>query len=249
MLKVVRIKALYDDSIKYYRVNQIDGDIKRGEYFIGETCFGEDIVQVVCNKVVEFSKEQWDSMTKNSGKKSHFSFEPQLIRRASDNEVEKSKGNIDSAKAYRNVFEEKVKEYNIDLKIINLHYALAKDRLICIYMAPARVDFRDFVRDLGHSLRQRIELFQISSHFMPAAQFKGEFGVCGREMCCASFCPNPSKVAACMDSINKSPKNLGCCGRIKCCKVYELDAFIDNPFLKSVHIKSQQTENAAENHK
>lgn len=216
MIKLIRAKTLYDDNVKYYQLGDLN-NVQCGEYYIGETCFGEDIVEIICNKTVEMSPDQWDSMIKST-KKSHFSFEPRLLRKAIDSEIDSSRTYRESAHEYKDVFEQKIKEYKIDLRIVKFHYTLLKDRLICIYVAPGRVDFRAFVKDLGHILKQRIELFQIPFQGITIPKNSCEMGSCGRQLCCATFC-NPTKCKT--DSISKSPKNLGCCGRIKCCLRFE----------------------------
>ncbi len=228
MLKIVKAKTLYESTAKYYRINQLD-NIQQGEYFVGETCFGEDIVQIVCPKISEMSIEQWDESLKGkkNTKRSHFSFEPQLLRRATESEVEDSHNNIVNASTYKDIFEQKIKEYNINLNIVNLHYALSRDRLICIYTAPGRVDFRELVRDLGHVLKQRIELFQIQNTPTPSVTIQTEkhsIGVCGRDACCR-FC-NYADISHHLESTPKTMKNLGCCNKVKCCMAFEKDRFL-----------------------
>lgn len=223
MLQILKAKTLYDNNIKYYLINEFQ-DIKVNDIYVGETCFGEDIVQITCNKIIELSQEKWDALVGGSDKKeikkSHFSFEPQLIRKAHKHEIENYHENQKVAQTYKDVFVQKIKEYNIELKIVYLHYTLAKDRLICIYTAPRRIDFREFVRDLGSTLRQRIELFQILAQVLLCSG--GEIGVCGRCLCCTTFCSEKIKTLP-TESIVRSNKNIGCCGRVKCCSVFEQD--------------------------
>lgn len=216
MLQVVKVKTLYDDNIKYYQVGNLQ-NIQHGEYYVGETCFGEDVVEIICNQKMEISLERWESMIKSTAKKSHFSFEPKLLRKATDKELNESRSYIELANTHKDIFEQKIQEYKIDLKIVKLYYTLAKDRLICIYVAPGRVDFRAFVKDLGHILKQRIELFQIPYQEITLPQSGCEMGSCGRQLCCMSFCNSLKKV----DLISKHSKNLGCCGRMKCCSRFE----------------------------
>ncbi|MGL5956682.1 MAG: regulatory iron-sulfur-containing complex subunit RicT [Brevinema sp.] len=221
MLKVVKAKTVYDNNVRYYRIDQLT-NIQAGTFYIGETYFGEDIVKISCHKVLEISLEQWNDMTKLSDKKgikkSHFSFEPRLLRKALEQDISSSLQNIELAKTYRGIIEQKIKEHHVDMRVVDLHYTLAKDRLICMYRSPGRVDFRNLVRELGYLLKQRIDLFQISMQ----KHFLGEVGSCGNCLCCTTFISNYSDQKICyMDSIPKISKNIGQCGNLKCCLAFE----------------------------
>ena len=58
-------------------------------------------------------------------------------------------------------------------------------RTTIYFTAPHRVDFRSLVRDLGATLRCRVELRQLSAR--DSARVQGGIGSCGRDLCCATF--------------------------------------------------------------
>src|SRR5215813_15344484 len=58
-------------------------------------------------------------------------------------------------------------------------------RTTIYFTAPHRVDFRALVRDLGATLRCRVELRQVSAR--DSARVQGGIGSCGRDLCCATF--------------------------------------------------------------
>jgi cell fate regulator YaaT (PSP1 superfamily) len=91
------------------------------------------------------------------------------------------------------------------------------------FTAPHRVDFRALVRDLGATLRCRVELRQISAR--DSARVQGGIGSCGRDLCCATFLTDFEPVTIRMAKDQDLPLNpmriAGACGRLMCCLKYE----------------------------
>ncbi|BCJ26502.1 PSP1 domain-containing protein [Actinocatenispora sera] len=91
------------------------------------------------------------------------------------------------------------------------------------FTAPHRVDFRSLVRDLGATLRCRVELRQLSVR--DSARVQGGIGSCGRDLCCATFLRDFEPVTIRMAKDQDLPLNplriSGACGRLMCCLKYE----------------------------
>ncbi len=91
------------------------------------------------------------------------------------------------------------------------------------FTAPHRVDFRSLVRDLGATLRCRVELRQLSAR--DSARVQGGIGSCGRDLCCATFLRDFEPVSIRMAKDQDLPLNplriSGACGRLMCCLKYE----------------------------
>jgi len=91
------------------------------------------------------------------------------------------------------------------------------------FTAPHRVDFRSLVRDLGATLRCRVELRQLSAR--DSARVQGGIGSCGRDLCCATFLTDFEPVTIRMAKDQDLPLNpmriAGACGRLMCCLKYE----------------------------
>ena len=91
------------------------------------------------------------------------------------------------------------------------------------FTAPHRVDFRGLVRDLGATLRCRVELRQLSAR--DSARVQGGIGSCGRDLCCATFLTDFEPVTIRMAKDQDLPLNpmriAGACGRLMCCLKYE----------------------------
>ncbi len=104
-------------------------------------------------------------------------------------------------------------------------------RTIIYFTAPHRVDFRALVRDLGATLRCRVELRQLSAR--DSARVQGGIGSCGRELCCSTFLTDFESVTIRMAKDQDLPLNplriSGACGRLMCCLKYE------HPLYQSFH--------------
>jgi cell fate regulator YaaT (PSP1 superfamily) len=96
-------------------------------------------------------------------------------------------------------------------------------RTTIYFTAPTRVDFRSLVRDLGATLRCRVELRQLSAR--DSARVQGGIGSCGRDLCCATFLTDFEPVTIRMAKDQDLPLNplriSGACGRLMCCLKYE----------------------------
>lgn len=96
-------------------------------------------------------------------------------------------------------------------------------RMTICFRAEERVDFRKLVRELGRSLKTRVELRQIG----PRDQGKlvGHIGMCGYPLCCQTFlkeyAPASIKMAKQQNLALNPAKISGICGRLLCCLSYE----------------------------
>src|SRR3954452_12164274 len=83
-----------------------------------------------------------------------------------------------------------IKAHDLPMKVVAVDHVLdqggtGSSRTTLYFTAPHRVDFRSLVRDLGATLRCRVELRQLSAR--DAARVQGGIGSCGRDLCCATF--------------------------------------------------------------
>lgn len=113
------------------------------------------------------------------------------------------------------------------MRLVNTEYTFDRNRLTFFFTSETRVDFRQLVRDLARQFGVRIELRQIGVR--DEAKEVGGIGVCGRELCCASWMGEfePVSIRMAKDqrlSLNPS-KLTGQCGRLKCCLKFENDTY------------------------
>jgi cell fate regulator YaaT (PSP1 superfamily) len=116
-----------------------------------------------------------------------------------------------------------IREHDLPMKIVAVDHIPERSRTTIYFSAPRRVDFRALVRDLGSTLRCRVELRQLSARDEARAQ--GGIGSCGRDLCCATFLKDFDPVSIRMAKDQDLPLNplriSGACGRLMCCLKYE----------------------------
>ena len=120
-------------------------------------------------------------------------------------------------------------DMGLDMKIGDVEYQGDKIKAIFYYIAEGRVDFRELIKVFAERFHIRIEMKQIGAR--QEAGRIGGIGACGRELCCASWVSNFSSVttnAARVQDISLNPQKLaGQCSKLKCCLMYEYDAYAD----------------------
>ena len=114
------------------------------------------------------------------------------------------------------------------MKPLAARYDSQSERLTIFFSAEERVDFRDLVRKLSHSLERRIELRQVGSR--DEAKLLGGIGKCGYPLCCqnslTSFASVSIKMAKEQNLALNPMKISGICGRLLCCLAYENKEYV-----------------------
>jgi cell fate regulator YaaT (PSP1 superfamily) len=122
-----------------------------------------------------------------------------------------------------------IREHQLPMKLAGVDHVLATNRTVIYFSAPHRVDFRALVRDLGATLKGRVELRQLSAR--DEARLIGGIGSCGRELCCSTFLVDFEPVSVRMAKDQDLPLNpmriSGACGRLMCCLKYEHPLYQD----------------------
>lgn len=123
----------------------------------------------------------------------------------------------------------KIVEHDLDMKLVSAEYSFEGGKILFLFTADGRVDFRALVKDLAGSLHARIELRQIGVR--DEAKVKGGLGICGRPFCCSEFLdefqPVSIKMAKTQNLSLNPTKISGTCGRLMCCLKYEQEAYED----------------------
>jgi cell fate regulator YaaT (PSP1 superfamily) len=122
-----------------------------------------------------------------------------------------------------------IREHSLPMKIVGVDHVLSANRTVIYFSAPHRVDFRVLVRDLGATIKGRVELRQLSAR--DEARVIGGIGSCGRELCCSTFLVDFEPVSVRMAKDQNLPLNplriSGACGRLMCCLKYEHPLYQD----------------------
>ena len=212
MVEVIGIK--FKQTGKVYYFDPVDLKINKGESAIVETARGLECGEVAMeNRMVE------DETIIQPLKK--------VIRKATKEYLEILRKNKEKEAKAVAVFEEKVAFRKLDMKLVDVEYTFDGSKILFYYTAPARVDFRELVKDLASVFRARIELRQIGVR--DESKMLGGLGICGRPFCCKEFLSDFQPVSIKMAkeqglSLN-TVKISGSCGRLMCCLKYEQDAY------------------------
>ncbi len=145
---------------------------------------------------------------------------------------------VDQGKAHENQVRGKsalrtaglfVERLALPMKLINAHYSFDGKLITIQFSAEGRVDFRELVKQLSHTMNTRIELRQIGVRDETAIM--GGIAVCGRALCCCAFLKEFSSINVRMakeQDLSLTPSTIsGLCGRLKCCLKYEHAGYIE----------------------
>ena len=150
-----------------------------------------------------------------------------VIRIATEEDLKHYKDNMDREKEALEICTKKIKEHNLDMKLIDVEYTFDNNKILFYFTADGRIDFRELVKDLAAIFKTRIELRQIGVR--DETKMMGGIGICGRELCCKGFLCEFQPVSIKMakeQGLSLNPTKIsGCCGRLMCCLKYEHEAY------------------------
>lgn len=123
----------------------------------------------------------------------------------------------------------KIEELNLDMKLIGCEYSFDGKKIVFLFTADGRVDFRELVKLLAAKFHLRIELRQVG--IRDETKILGGIAPCGRTCCCASCLTDFGKVSIKMaknQGLHLNPSKIsGLCGRLMCCLEYENDYYAE----------------------
>lgn len=150
-----------------------------------------------------------------------------ILHRASPEEIKKFAKYREQALEYFLVCQEKVRERNLQMKLVDAQIEEDGKRIVFVFYAEQRVDFRTLVKDLAGILHMRIEMRQVGAR--DEAKHRGCLGPCGLHTCCSlhlrQFQPISISMAKHQGLAPNPAKLTGMCGKLKCCLSYEHDIY------------------------
>ena len=213
MNKVVGLKFAKTNYIYYFKIDD-KIKFKKGDYCLVKTSIGLDIGKVVIPYKLIDSNES-DIPLKD------------IYRKTNKRDMEKWENIKIEEKNALNIFKEKSKKFKLSMKIVYVKYLFDKSRIIFYFTSEERVDFREMVKDLAKIFKTKIELRQIGVR--DGTKMIGGIGMCGREICCASFIQRFTPIHINMAKMQKIALNQskvsGLCGRLMCCLSYESEFY------------------------
>ncbi|MCX7708861.1 MAG: stage 0 sporulation family protein [Clostridia bacterium] len=212
MVKVVGVR--FKSAGKIYYFDPGDFNIEQNWNVIVETARGVEFGQVVISNR-EVPEEDIVAPLKK------------VIRVATEEDKKHADDNRRKEEEAFNTCLQKIKNHNLDMKLIDVEYTFDNNKILFYFTAEGRVDFRELVKDLAAVFKTRIELRQIGVR--DEAKMLGGLGVCGRALCCNSFLGEFQPVSIKMakeQGLSLNPTKIsGTCGRLMCCLKYEQEAY------------------------
>ena len=150
-----------------------------------------------------------------------------IIRTATELDILAHKENLESAKTAFVICKDAIASLGLEMNLLQAEYTLDKQKVIFLYVADNRVDFRELLKILASALHCRIELRQIGTR--DRSRLIGGLGPCGLPLCCNSFLGEFDGISINMAKNQFLALNIqklsGQCGKLLCCLKYEDDDY------------------------
>ena len=214
MIKIVGVR--FKNAGKIYYFDPLELELEKNMDVVVETARGLEYgTIVVCPK--EIDESELVSPLKP------------IIRVATDEDRQVYIENKEKAKETFELCQQKIKEHDLNMFLIDCEYTFDRNKLIFYFTAEGRIDFRELVKDLASIFKTRIELRQIGVR--DEAKSIGGLGPCGRKLCCSTWLGDFQPVSIKMakdQSLSLNPTKIsGICGRLFCCLKYEHDVYAE----------------------
>ncbi len=206
-MKVAQIKFAPWDKIYNFSCDEVGFEV--GDMVVVETDMGMEIGKIISFLDAEFLGSEED-------------LKP-VLRKASDFELAKRNNPKEKQEALE--LAKSIKEnYNLPMKFVDVHFSYDDSKITFAFIADGRVDFRELVKDLTRNFNRSIRLQQIG--IRDEAKIMGDFGPCGRPLCCKTHLKNLESISSEMADLQQcahrgSDRISGICGRLMCCLAYE----------------------------
>jgi len=207
---------------KKYNFDPAGLDFEVGDQVVVQTELGLELGRVVCFINAPAAGDGNHQVAKDEAVGAK-----KVIRIATAEDLEK----LPSAKELKRDFsycKKLIDKYQLPMKLVAVHYSFDNLRITFPFIADSRVDFRDLVKDLTKHFGRNIRLQQIG--IRDEARFCGDFGHCGRSLCCGRFLGELNSITSEMAELQQcahrgSDRISGICGRLMCCLSFEEDGY------------------------
>ena len=150
-----------------------------------------------------------------------------IVRIATEDDIATNKRVLENQADDKIKVRENLDKLGIEMKLVAVLRSFDGKKILVMYTADDRVDFRQLVKDLAGVFRMRVEMRQISER--DEAKFRGGCGMCGEMLCCRRFLNIPRQTSVKMaktQGLSPTPnKTNGVCGKLMCCLQYEYSQY------------------------
>ncbi|MFA4833453.1 MAG: regulatory iron-sulfur-containing complex subunit RicT [Patescibacteria group bacterium] len=225
-MKVAQVQFVPWDKV--YNFDPANLTLSVGDNVIVKTDLGMEI-----GKIIGFTEAEEAELAeeKNSDKESEEQGKVQeakrvikpVIRKATSLDLGKRVGSKEKEEAL--VYcREMVEKNQLEMKLVDVNFSFDGSKVTFAFIADGRVDFRELVKDLTRHFNKTIRLYQIG--IRDEAKIKGDYGPCGRQLCCKRFLGDLASITSEMAEVQQvvhrgSERISGMCGRLMCCLAFE----------------------------
>ena len=204
MIRIVGVR--FKNGGKVYYFDPKGATYDKGDFVVVETARGNE-----CGEVIIPDREVSESSLNKPLK--------EVLRKATEADIKRAKENEAKKQQAMKTCQQRIDAHKLDMKLVDVEYALDNSKILFYFTAEGRVDFRELVKDLASVFRMRIELRQIGVR--DEAKMLGGLGICGRPFCCNQFLSDFQPVSIKMakeQGLSLNPTKIsGSCGRLMCC--------------------------------
>ncbi len=217
------VEVKFKSTRKEYFKNIENIPVKRGDKVVVATSPGHDVGEVSLTGYL--AEKQFKLRIKNP---SRYTLNP-VYRKATESDLEKLEEARSREKETMIRARQAANDLGLNMKIGDVEFRGDNKKAIFYYIAEGRVDFRELIKVYAREFRIKVEMKQIGAR--QEAGLVGGIGSCGRELCCSSWRTDFESIssdAALKQGLSPSAQKMaGACGKLKCCLLYELDAYIE----------------------
>lgn len=216
MAKIIGVKFKNTSKVYYFAPSSDNEKYAENSGVVVETAKGLEYGTVVLTE-----REIPDEQIKHPLKP--------VVRKATAQDEKRIEENSKKIPKAMEITAQKIKELNLEMKLIGAEYSFDGKKLTIFFSADDRVDFRELVKQLAQAFKTRIELRQVG--IRDETKILGGIAPCGRTCCCASGINDFGKVTIKMaknQGLHLNPSKIsGLCGRLMCCLEYENDYYAE----------------------
>jgi cell fate regulator YaaT (PSP1 superfamily) len=233
-MRVAQIQFARWDKIYHFSPNNLS--LEKGDRVIVETELGQEMGEVAGFEEIEDKAGSVEIVVSSEineegveEKKIEKREIKPILRKAQPSDFEKLPIKKEKEEAFE-FCRKTIEKRDLPMKLVDVVFSFTGNRINFAFIADGRVDFRDLVKDLTGHFGKQIRLTQIG--IRDEARLSGDYGHCGRPLCCKRFIKDFSSISSEMAEAQQvvhrgSERISGCCGRLMCCLQYEYQGYKD----------------------
>ena len=148
---------------------------------------------------------------------------PRILRTLNENDLQVQTRRKKTEEHAKELCQQIISKLKLEMNLSRVIFLQHEKKIVFFFTAEGRVDFRQLIKELVSSLKQRIEMKQMGIRD-EARSIKG-YGICGETLCCSTFLGEFTSVTIRMakdQGLALNPSKIsGACGRLMCCLQYE----------------------------